>query len=139
MTTPRRPPTFAEIEEFLWLDGWFSSEGTEHRHWERVFEDGTVLRTVTSRAAGRSPGSGRFSEVLKTQIMVGRDEVWAVLSERRAAVRPASDVEPPPARKPGWVVFALHSRLQLLQREIDRLSADEAEQLVIESYNRPAP
>lgn len=68
-------PSFKEIEDFLRIDGWTEAptgHGSKHRFFEKVLPSGEVLTTHISHSAKKSPGAGRFAEMLREQLRIKR-------------------------------------------------------------------
>lgn len=135
-----RPPTFGEILQFLRSDtGWQPTRETDHTFYEKTLASGEMLSTHVSHALDKSPGPGRFGQILKHQLKVSADEFWAVIAEDRPARRPA----PPAAETPQPLSISLALQLQkqlgLTQQDLVGMTREEAVRLLQEHYAKPKP
>lgn len=86
-------PTWGDIEAFLAADGWrqtpqHGGERQRHVFYEKVLEDGRVLQTHVSHSAQKSLSPGRFSNILRYQLEVSKDEFWDCIRTGKPVDRP---------------------------------------------------
>jgi hypothetical protein len=82
-----RTPTWAQIEKFCRVDGWTEVRRTGHVHFEKVFGDGTVLRTHRSFASRKTMSPGRLKAILRYQLRVTEEQFWEALETGKAVDR----------------------------------------------------
>jgi hypothetical protein len=138
--TPRAP-TWADIEAFLGADGWHrvaNRGGGRQRHvfYEKVLDDGRVLRTHVSHSGGKTLSPGRFGTILRHQLEVSKDEFWECVRTGKPVDRPVP-VDEGPVEHEGWVVAVLVNELHMGPDEIEALTPEEAERIVTEYWSRP--
>lgn len=135
-----RPPTFGEILRFLDRDtGWQRTRQTDHDFYEKTLPSGEVLSTHVSHALDKSPGPGRFSQILRYQLKVSADEFWAVIAEDRPARRPAPAAPPAPRPLSVNLAMQLEKQLGLRQSDLVGMTQDEAVRLLQEHYAKEKP
>lgn len=135
-----RPPTFGEILRFLDCDtGWQLTRQTDHDFYEKTLPSGEVLSTHVSHALDKSPGPGRFSQILKYQLKVSADEFWAVIADDRPARRPAPDAPPAPRPLSLSLVTQLEKHLGLRQPDLVGMTYEEAVRRLQEHYAKEIP
>lgn len=131
-----KTPTWAEIEEFCRKDGWKELRESDHRFFQKVLGDATVLETHTSFAPGKTMRPGRFKAILRDQLKVDDDQFWEVLRTGKPAHRPAPLSAAPQVRHPAHVVRVLKQELHKTEEEIAQLSPDGARRLVEAHWSR---
>lgn len=135
-----RPPTFGEILRFIEADtGWAPTRATGHTFFEKTLANGEVLSTHVSHALDKSPGPGRFSQILKYQLKVSADEFWAVISESRPAHRPAPPATATPKPLSVSLALQLQKQLGLSQQDLVGMTREEAVRLLQAHYAKPQP
>lgn len=133
-----RPSTFGEILRFLKSDGgWASTRGTGHDFFEKALPDGTVLSTHVSHALDKSPGRGRFGQILKYQLKVSEAEFWAVISEDRPARRPQPEAPPQPRPLTLQIILQLRKELGLTETDMVGMTFDDGLRLLTEHRSKP--
>ncbi len=130
-----RTPTWGQVEQFCRIDGWTQARRTDHVFFEKVLDDGTVLRTHRSFASTKTMSPGRFKAILRHQLRVSEDDFWRALASGQPVVRP-SDIPEEVPRLPLYLVRVL-TQLGKSNAEIAALSVDDAERIVQEHWSRP--
>ena len=137
-------PTWGEVEQFYEADGWRPVQGGErtggrqrHIFYEKVLPDGRVLQSHISHAREKTMSAGRFSAILRYELEVSKDEFWDCLRTGQPVDRPVSLDEPEVVEHEAWVLAVLAGELHMPAEEIERLSKDEAQALVLEHWSRP--
>jgi len=130
-----RTPTWGRVEQFCRIDGWAEARRTDHVFFEKVLDDGTVLRTHRSFASTKTMSPGRFKAILRSQLQVSGDDFWRALDTGQPVVRPSKVPEDVP-RLPLYLVRVL-TKLGKGDAEIAALSVEEAERIVHEEWSRP--
>lgn len=82
-----RTPTWAQVERFCRIDGWREVRRGGHVFYEKVLEDGRVLRTHRPHSSRKTMSRGRFKAILRHQLGVTEEEFWQTLATRRPAER----------------------------------------------------
>jgi hypothetical protein len=136
-------PTWGDIATFLGIDGWTelpasARGGKRQRHifFEKLLDDGRLLRTHISHDRASGAGAYAFALILKEQLEVGREEFWEAIRSGVPVSRPVPTDADHAVELPGWTIPVLESSLHMSQGEIARLSADEAIQRVQEYWAR---
>lgn len=137
-----RAPTFGEIAQFLQHDkDWEPDHKSDHIFYEKRLTSGEVLNTHVSKALDKSPGRGRFGQILKYQLKVTEDEFWAVIREKRPARREQSAPAPTPT-EPALslnLVLQLRKQLGLTEKDMVGMTQDEAVRRLQKHYSKPKP
>ena len=101
---PRLAREIGAHQRFCQIEGWIevtSATGFPVRHhqtFELVLNDGSILRTRISRPVDRTSYSrSMWSHILRYQLAVSADEVWACVQQNGVPTRFA-DAEPPTRR-----------------------------------------
>lgn len=136
MTTPRRTPTWDEIEAFCRADGWQQVRATDHVFFRKVLESGQVLETHRSFSGGKSMSQSRFSLILRTQLRVNRQDFWEAIRTGQPVERPSTPPEGAPPTHEAWVVFGLRQH-GITDEEINRMTADEARARLHQLWAQP--
>lgn len=82
-----RTPTWAQVERFCRIDGWREVRRGGHVFYEKVLENGVVLRTHRSLSSHKTMSPGRFKAILRYQLGVTEEELWQTLATRQTADR----------------------------------------------------
>jgi hypothetical protein len=137
-------PTWGEIEKFLQIDEWTrlppaSRGGPSQRHifFEKLLDSGELLQTHISHSRGGRSSPGRFALILRNQIKVSRTEFWQALRSGEPVARPAP-VEAQQVEHEAWVVAVLVGELHMTADQIAMLDVQQARQLVLDHWSRPA-
>ncbi len=133
---PPREPTWDEIEAFAKADRWHRNRQSGHAQWEKLLPGGELLQLPISRGGDKTMSPGRFRQILRDQLEVTREQFWEAIRTGQPVERPAP-VEEPSAELPMWVVGVL-TGLGMPAAEIEELSPEEAEVLVLEHWSRPS-
>lgn len=128
--------TWADIGAFLKADRWTPGRKTDHQFFTKLLPDGTTLETSISNSGRKTLTPGRFSDILRTQLRVSRDDFWEAIRAGNPAARP-SVVEVPPPQHLSWVVRVLSNELHMSAEEIGKLSVEEAIEVVGDYRSRP--
>ena len=115
-------PTWADVQAFLGADGWRQVPGrggSRQRHifYEKVLDDGRVLKTHVSHSGQTEITPGRFSSILRTQLEVSKDEFWECVRTGQPVDRPVP-VEEGPVEHEVWVIAVLSGELHMSAEEI---------------------
>jgi hypothetical protein len=78
---------------------------------------------------------GRFLSILRAQLKVSQQDFWETLRTGDPAPRPSTPLEEP-VRHDGWVVDALIHQIGLGEADIEKLSPDEAKQVVFDHWSK---
>ena len=94
-----KTPTPGDLLDFLRADGgWERTRGTKHGHYEKTFENGTVLSTHVSFGKKKTVSPSTFKLILATQLGVTEDEFWDTIrlrkSQRKAVVLAEANKDP---------------------------------------------
>jgi len=127
--------TWGQIEEFCRKDGWKQVRETTHTFFENVLADGTVLQTHRSFAKDKTMSPGRFKAILRLQLQVSEKQFWEVLRTGQPAKRPAM-LPDETVKHPAYVVRVLKQNLGKTEKEIARLSLQQARRMVEEYWSR---
>jgi hypothetical protein len=134
------PPTWGDIETFLAADGWRQVPqhgGRRERHvfYEKVLDDGRVLQTHLSHSRQKLLSPGRFSEILRHQLEVSKDEFWDSIRTANPVDRPVP-VDDGPVEHETWVVAVLVGELHMSAEEIAGLTVEEARRIVHDHWSQ---
>lgn len=134
-------PTWGDIESFLTADDWRQLAagergGRRQRHitFEKLLEDGRLLRTNISHDRSATMSPGRFASVLRDQLEVSKHEFWEAIRAGQSVSRPTTTDEPDARELPGWVVAVLTGDMYMGAEKIAELTAEGAERLVREFW-----
>jgi len=94
-----KTPTPGDLLKFLRADGgWEPTRDTKHGHYEKTFENGTVLSTHVSFGKKKTVSPNTFKLILATQLAVTENEFWDTIrlgkSQRKAAVLAEGSKDP---------------------------------------------
>lgn len=82
-----KTPTWKQVERFCQVDGWREVRRSGHIFYERVLDDGTLLRTHRSLSSGKTLSPGRFKAILRHQLRVTEEQFWRALATRQPVDR----------------------------------------------------
>lgn len=121
-----RSATWRDLRKFFKADRWKLDRTTGDAHYEKVLDDGTLLRS--KRSLGKdSEAIGRdlFRQILRMQLRVSEVDFWRALRSGSPAARPST---PLPSRigLPTWLTERLRREVALSDSVIARLSEGEA-------------
>ncbi len=124
-------PTFNQIETFLKADGWTEVTGQQgwgssHRVFVKHPAPGEPLVTHISHSGHKSPGAGRFSEILRDQVQVNKADFWQAISSGKPVDRPV-EIEEEVVAPHGWQVLELLGQMHLDPTELEGMSPEEAQ------------
>jgi hypothetical protein len=138
-------PIWGDVESFLAADGWRQISpgergGRRQRHifFEKRLPDGRILQTHISHDRSATISAGRFAAILRHQLEVSRAEFWDAIATGQPVDRPTRLDEEAPVEHEAWVVAVLVGELHMRAEEIQRLSREEAIQLVHRHWSRPS-
>ena len=66
-------PKWKDLKRYCEKDGWELYKETDHDHYRKVLDDGTVLRTKVSRGSGEI-ATKLWAEILKKQLQTTQEE-----------------------------------------------------------------
>lgn len=135
MSFPGRAPTFAEITEFLQIDGWVKGVTTSHTFWSKTLPNGEHLETHVSLAADKSPGLGRFSSILRFQLKINKAEFWTALQTGKPVPRPSAEMPEAVVAHEFWVIDGLKRQVGLSEEEIAEFSVEEAKDRLLSFWS----
>lgn len=134
-------PTHGDLEEFLKADGWaeVTHGGSRQRYifFEKVLAGDRLLRTHISHDRGKTMSAGVFSQILKEQLEVSRQEFWETIRNGEPVSRPVETDEIEVFEHPAWVVNVLVGEMHMSAADLAELSTEDAERLVHEHWGRP--
>lgn len=135
-------PSWADVEEFLGVDGWRRIPAGErggrrqtHIFFEKLLPDGRLLQTHISHDRSKKISPGRFGMILREQLEVSRDDFWKAIRSGEPVSRPV-ETEEAPVEHEAWVIAVLVGELHMSAGEIERLSEEEAIDLVHQHWAR---
>jgi hypothetical protein len=137
-------PTSGDVEAFLAADGWRQISpgergGRRQRHtfFEKRPPDGRILQTHISHDRSATISAGRFAGILRHQLEVSRAQFWDAIATGQPVDRPVELDEGAPVEHDAWVVSVLVGELHMSAEEIEKLSREEAIELVHQHWSRP--
>jgi hypothetical protein len=129
-------PTWGDIEAFLAADGWSrvsasTRGGSRQRHvfYEKVLDDGRVLKTHVSHSSAKTMSPGLFGTVLSDQLEVSKSEFWDCVRLDKPVERPVPLDAKEVVEHEAWVVAVLVGELHMSADQLEALSCEEAEPL----------
>jgi hypothetical protein len=130
-------PEWGHIDAFCEADGWDQVRmDTGHYFWTKALDDGTVLQTHRSMDAGKRIAPNVFTQILRRQLQVSKDQFGEAIRTRQPVDRPTDLGDAAPEYE-GWVVQQL-VRSGLSEDAIRQMTPDEAKALVYEQWSRPS-
>ncbi len=133
-------PTWGDIREFLAADDWRELPSNErggsqsdHIFFEKVLEDGRLLRSHVSHSKQKTLSAGRFRAIAREELEVSVPEFWECIRSGKPVARPVAVAEVA-YQHPAWVVNVLVGQLHLSGDEVAKLSREEGERLVHEHW-----
>lgn len=140
--TPKAP-SFDQIEQFLKADRWTEvsgqpGHGSGHRVFEKVLAGGEVLTTHISHAGRKSPGPGRFAEILRVQLKTTREDFWKAIDTGEPVPRPAP-VEPTVPAPEAWQVDVLLRKVGLRPEALRGMTPEQAQEIIERHWRTPRP
>ena len=70
------PPTFRDLKRLCERDHWSLVRSADYWSYEKVLDDGRVLRTKVSRALHREIPRGLWERILKQQLQIAEEKFW---------------------------------------------------------------
>lgn len=70
------PPKFGDLKRFCDKNGWVIIRNTDHRYYEKVLSDGTVLRTKISHAVSKEIPKNLWDRILRKQLHITESDFW---------------------------------------------------------------
>jgi hypothetical protein len=134
--------TFRDLRTYVSNDGWTEEANLargrrrigDHRRYFRDLPDGTRLRTKVSHDERAEIGPDLFRRILRDQLRVTEDQFWAVVRGRASAdAEPTTEAEP----IPGWLVTRLIFTMGLSEKNVARMTVEEAQAAWMEYQTRP--
>lgn len=135
-------PRHSDLRRFCEVDGWEETtkgrRNPDHTRYRKVLDDGRVLRTKVSHGRGSIEDPSLWKRVGRDQLALGsEDEFWEAVRAKRPVDRSAATPAPPSGpSKPGWLVNSLIFTAGLSEREVTKLSVEEAERRWLEFCKR---
>lgn len=141
-----RPGSRREHKKFCDSEGWDlvrDSHGQPVRHhitYELPLADGRILRTRISHPANNTTyGPALWSAILGVaQLDVTEDQFWDCVERGIKPPRPGGLPEVPAQALPAELVYQLLHKLKLSEMEVASLTRQEALDLMVEYWSRPA-
>lgn len=129
--------TWGDLKKFFAADRWRLERTTGDAHYEKLLDDGTMLRS--KRSVGKDQdaiGPDLFRQILRVQLRISESDFWGAVRTGTAVARPST---PPraPAALPAWLVERLRREVGLTDPEIFRLSEPDARRRLEEHRSRP--
>jgi hypothetical protein len=119
---------------FCQIDGWQELKGArghsrDHIYFVKELADGRALRTKVSHGTkNREYSAGLWKQIWHEQLALDSEaEFWAVLKEKRPALRAQSESALEQEALPGWLVQRLIYSVGLHEQELASFSLAEAE------------
>ncbi|MCW3048718.1 MAG: cytotoxic translational repressor of toxin-antitoxin stability system [Solirubrobacterales bacterium] len=138
-------PTWGDIRDFLAADKWRElpsgergGSQTDHVWFEKVLDDGRVLRAKVSHAKQKTVSAGRFRAIARHErheLEVSVPEFWECIRSGQPVARPV-EVEEVAYQHPTWAVNVLAGQMHMSGEDIAKLSREQAEQLVREHWQQ---
>jgi hypothetical protein len=127
-------PTFGDIRRFCEIDGWEDVterrkvKRRDHFRYEKVLEDGRVLRTRASHGNDQIGDRGLWQRILKDQLELDNEEqFWDALRTREPVDRGSDDPQPPSGpTKPAWLVRNLIVVVGVPEPDVQAMDEQEA-------------
>ena len=139
-------PSWADVERFLGADGWRQVPASErggrrqsHIFFEKELPDGRLLQTHISHDRSSTISPGRFSTILREQLEVSRAEFWEAIRSGEPVERPVERDGEEVAEHEPWVIAVLVDELHMTAEEIEKLTEQEAIDLVHKHWSREQP
>lgn len=129
-------PTHRDLRRFCELDQW-EHYRTDHDRYEKLLEDGTVLRTKVSFGAGGIDDPALWQRIWRDQLGLPNEEAfWLVLEtgepvDRSEAPADAAEFD----TIAGWIVDHLY-RAGYSDDDMAKMTEAEAKELVYEHWAR---
>jgi hypothetical protein len=126
-------PSKADLKRFCEIDGWEKTKAVnpDHDRYRKVLEDGSVLRTKVSR--GRGPACddhNLWHAIWGRQLgLDSEDQFWEVLETKQPARRGGPVEAEPDSSLPTWLTDHLIFVMNMDEREVLRLGAEDAKQI----------
>ncbi len=127
--SPSRPtPTRSDHQQFVVNEGWRQVPSAHHETYELDLADGRMLRTRISRPPSKTTyGARMWDHILRDQLDVTADELWACVRDGVAPDRAPDDVpDQVDDAIPVDVVNLLIGRLGLTHRDLVGMTRQEA-------------
>lgn len=135
-------PTAGDLERFLIADGWRripagarGGKRESHVFYEKQLPDGRSLQTHVSHDRSATISAGRFGAILREQLEVSRADFWEVIRSGEPVGRPVPVEEPEVVEHDAWVIEVLTGKLHMGPQEIEKLSQQDAIDLVHEFWS----
>lgn len=68
------PPRFRELKSYCDKNGWELIGNTDHWHYEKMLQNGDVLKTKVSHSVSKEIPSNTWKQILKHQLKVTEKE-----------------------------------------------------------------
>lgn len=134
-------PTWGDVGDFLAADGWREVPGGErsgsrrrHIFYEKVLPDSRVLGTHVSHSRQKTMSPGRFNSLLHHDLEVSKNEFWDCVRTGKPVDRPVTLGADETVQHEAWVIAVLVSDLHLTPDELEALSPEEAQALVLRHW-----
>jgi hypothetical protein len=137
-------PSWGDVERFLGADGWRQIPAGErggrrqtHIFFEKELPDGRLLQTHISHDRSSTISPGRFSTILREQLEISRAEFWEAIRSGEPVKRPVeTDDEGEAVEHEAWVIAVLVGELHMTPEEIEKLTEQDAIDLVHGHWSR---
>ena len=70
------PPKFGDLKRYCDRNRWVLVRDTDHWYYERVLNDGTVLRTKVSHAISKEIPKNLWERILRKQLHINEQDFW---------------------------------------------------------------
>jgi hypothetical protein len=140
-------PSWADVERFLGVDDWRQTPASErggrrqsHIFFEKELPDGRILQTHISHDRSSAISPGRFSTILREQLEVSRAELWQAIQSGEPVKRPVeTDAVGEAVEHESWAIAVLVGEHHMTPEEIERLTEQDAIDLVHKHWSRERP
>lgn len=136
-------PSWGDVAEFLAADRWRRIPAGErggrrqsHVFFEKELPDGRMLQTHISHDRSSTISPGRFGMILREQLEVSRAEFWEAIRNGEPVDRPAAKDDDEAVEHEAWVIAVLVGELHMPAEEIEKLTEQDAIELVHEHWSR---
>ncbi len=135
-------PRHSDLRRFCEIDSWEETtkgrRNPDHTRYRKVLDDGRVLRTKVSHGRGSIEDPALWSLIWREQLGLGsEEEFWEALRTKKPVERESPTPAPPSGpSKPGWLLNSLIFVAGLPEKEVERLTVEEATQRWLEFCER---
>lgn len=139
-------PSWGDVERFLVADGWRQIPAGErggrrqsHIFFEKELPGRRLLQTHISHDRSNTVGPGRFSMILREQLEISRAEFWEAIRTGEPVERPVETDDEEAVEHESWVIAVLVGEFHMAPEEIEKLTEQDAIELVHKHWSRERP